>query len=166
MKTHTLVLSAILVLPFSASPARGQVTPTCEDWRCTFQERLDQECPCSAATNHGRYVRCVAHVVNDLTAEGLPTNCNGALKRCAARSVCGKEDRGFATCTTIQYGTCVTNPDLTTTCSNDPALACTADTDCVESTRCRITRDAEGCTAAGGAVNLSATCCSTCSTPP
>jgi hypothetical protein len=166
MKSLPSLLFAALLLTFSAGSARAQEPLTCEDWRCSFQERLNTECPCAGNENHGRYVSCVAHVVNDLVKEGLPTNCKGKLKRCAARSVCGKEDRGFATCTSFEYGTCVTNPDTTTTCSHDPTIACTTDTDCLVSSQCRITRDAAGCEAAGGAVNLAPTCCSTCSTTP
>ena len=36
-----------------------------------FQQQLETECPCDAQSNHGQYVRCVAHVVNDLVAAGL-----------------------------------------------------------------------------------------------
>jgi hypothetical protein len=140
---------------------------TCEDYRCEFQARLEAECPCDQQGNHGNYVSCVAHIVNDLVDEGLPTNCKGKLKRCAAKSVCGKQDRGFSTCTTYEYGTCVI--DETTqagACDFDPTVACTVDTDCVESTRCKITRHADRCTENGGALNLAPTCCSNCVTPP
>lgn len=166
MNTLRTILLSTLVLGLSALPSYAQTTPSCEDYRCSFQARLEADCPCTGMGNHGRYVSCVAHVINDLVKEGLPTKCKGQLKRCAARSTCGKEAQGFATCTTFQYGSCVTNADLTTTCDHDPSIACTVDTDCVVSSQCRLTRDAAGCEAAGGAVNLSPTCCSTCATPP
>ncbi len=169
MKTFptTLLLSVLLAAGAAATSARAQDEPTCEDFRCEFQARLDQDCSCADQTNHGQYVSCVAHVVNDLVDEGLPTNCKGKLTRCAARSVCGKQDRGFSTCTTSIYGTCVTNDDGTSTCENDPTIACTSDTDCgVVGTRCRITRHPETCAADGGAVDLAPTCCASCTTTP
>jgi hypothetical protein len=161
--TAALILSAIFM---SVGPASAQEL-TCEDYRCEFQARLEAECPCDGQDNHGNYVSCVAHIVNDLVDEGLPTNCKGKLKRCAAKSVCGKQDQGFSTCTTYEYGTCVI--DETTqlgACDFDPTIACTVDTDCVESTRCKITRHADRCTENGGALNLAPTCCSNCVTPP
>lgn len=165
MKTFlsTLFVSAIL---FSAAPASAQEL-TCEDYRCQFQERLEAECPCDGQDNHGSYVSCVAHIVNELEAEGLPTNCKGKLKRCAARSVCGKQDMGFSTCTTYEYGTCVIDETTQTgACDFDPTIACTVDTDCVESSRCKITRRPERCTENGGALDLAPTCCSNCVTAP
>ena len=131
----------------------------CEDYRCLFQQQLDQECSCTEKDNHGRYVSCVAHAVNDLVEAGLPTNCKGKLKRCAARSVCGKQNRDFHTCTTFEYGTCDTTTFL---CSHDGATACTVDTDCVISSRCKTTRRPESCE---GSLDLSPTCCSTCAVP-
>lgn len=164
MKTIFRASVAAFLLTFvgTSVPAFAQEPElTCEDYRCQFQARLEAECPCTGQTNHGQYVSCVAHIVNDLTKEGLPTNCKGKLKRCAARSICGKQDRGFATCTTNTYGTCVAG-----FCDNDTAVACTVDTECLISSECRFTRNAESCEANGGAVNLSPTCCSTCNTAP
>src|ERR1043166_6711119 len=61
---------------------------------------------CSCDGNHGRYVSCVARAVNDLVRNhGFPTNCKGAVTRCAARSTCGKKD-GFVTCAVCSPGTC------------------------------------------------------------
>ncbi len=162
--SSALLISAIVM---SASVAFAQDTPSCEEFRCQFQERLETECPCDGQDNHGSYVSCVAHIVNELENEGLPTNCKGKLKRCAARSVCGKQELGFGTCTTYEYGTCVID-EITQTgaCDFDPTVACTVDTDCVESTRCKITRHPERCTENGGALNLAPTCCSNCVTPP
>ena len=166
MKTLTSILFTSLLLAISAGYVRAQDPQTCEDFRCQFQARLQADCACDTAVNHGQYVSCVAHIVNDLVAEGLPTNCKGKLTRCAARSVCGKQSRGFATCTTFTYGTCVANDGLPSTCDTDPTIECSADTDCVASTQCRLTRNVAGCELAGGAVNLAPTCCSSCVTPP
>jgi hypothetical protein len=163
VKKALLFVAACVALGLG-STARAQDTAlTCEDYRCQFQARLETDCPCTGQSNHGRYVSCVAHLINDLVKEGLPTNCKGKLKRCAARSVCGKQDRDFHTCTTFQYGTCVL--DTTTqlsSCSNDPAVACLVDTDCVVSSRCKTTRHADTCE---GALDLAPTCCSNCVAP-
>ena len=59
---------------------------------------------CANATNHGQYVSCVAQQANGNAS--LPTECRGFVKRCAARSTCGKP--GFITC-------CKTKSDGTTT---------------------------------------------------
>lgn len=162
--TAALIVSAFVLL--ASGSARAQDTPSCEEFRCQFQERLETECPCDGQPNHGQYVSCVAHIVNDLVAEGLPTNCKGKLRRCAARSVCGKQERGFGTCTTYEYGTCVANEGMPSTCDTDPTIECTVDTDCVESSRCKLTRHLDRCEENGGAVNLAPTCCSNCVTPP
>ena len=169
MKTFLCAIFASLLLATTPGPVRAQTVaaPSCEDFRCEFQARLDQDCPCDAQSNHGQYVSCVAHIVNALVAEGLPTSCKGKLTKCAARSVCGKQAQDFSTCTTFVYGTCVLGDSATGTCDNDPAVACTVNTDCVVSSQCRITRHGDACVAAGGALNLSPTCCSTCAiTPP
>lgn len=165
MKTILGAVFTASLLFLSTADVRAQEPPqelTCEEYRCLFQQRLLEECNCAEAENHGRYVSCAAHIIKDLVEEGLPRNCKGKLQRCAARSVCGKQDRGFATCTTFTYGTCgVTTPSV---CDTDGLTACASNTDCVESSQCRITRHGEDCVAAGGALNLSPTCCSNCTT--
>jgi len=158
MKPMAGVVFSLGLVIAAATTANAQATElTCDEWRCEFQDRVEARCPCSEQTNHGRYVSCVAHVVKELVADGLPTRCKGKLKRCAAKSVCGKE--GFSTCTIHEYGTCVEG-----VCSHDSNITCSADTDCLVSSQCRITRDTARCEAAGGVANLSPTCCSSCNT--
>jgi hypothetical protein len=82
---------------------------------CTAQGR-----GCFTAASHGQYVSCIAHEAKALsTGDGatLPKSCKGAVKKCAARSVCGKQDRGFATC-------CVTNASGEVTCKTGQAENC------------------------------------------
>jgi len=156
-----------------AAAARAQTGEplTCEDYRCMFQESLQTDCQCtdqSDHANHGRYVSCVAHAIKDLVdKEGMPVNCKGKLQRCAARSVCGKQNRDFHTCTTFEYGTC-TIDSLTGlgACSNDPLHPCLVDTDCVISEKCKITRHPENCTGEAQFLDLAPTCCSTCAVEP
>ena len=178
MQKFTVAALAFMLTLGSAGwvAAQDETPKTCEDFRCEFQQRIDAECPCdgsgsSGKFNHGRYVSCVAHVVKDLVDEGLPTNCKGKLKRCAARSVCGKQDRDFVTCSVpVDQGTCVTTSSTTIdpsaangTCDNTGA-ACASDADCLV-TRCKTLRGAEKCEARGGVVNESPTCCSSCAVP-
>src|SRR5690349_20353424 len=63
--TTALFVSALLL---TAGKAAAQEELTCEDYRCEFQQRLETECPCTGQPNHGPYVSCVAHIVNDLVA--------------------------------------------------------------------------------------------------
>ena len=157
MKRIASVFLGVMIGFGFGAPALAQEEPlTCEDYRCQFQTQIEEECRCSENGNHGRYVSCVAHVVKDLVDQGLPTNCTGKLKRCAARSVCGKQDRGFHTCTTFEYSTCDTTTFL---CAHDGVTACAVDTDCVVSSRCKTTRRPEACT---GVLDISPSCCSTC----
>ena len=72
---------------------------------------VEATCTCATATSHGAYVRCAAEVANaraKALPQLLPTYCKGAVKRCAARSTCGKP--GFVTC-------CRTSAAGTTKCS-------------------------------------------------
>jgi hypothetical protein len=163
MKTLSAALFASVLLTLVASgSARAQEELTCEDYRCEFQALLESECPCTEMDNHGRYVSCVAHIVKRLTEEGLPKNCKGKLKRCAARSVCGKE--GFSTCTTYTYGTCVVGETGSFCDTGDGTQACTTNTDCIASQQCHTTRHQDECVAGGGVLDLSPTCCSNCTT--
>jgi hypothetical protein len=140
-----------LALPLAARAA----APDCEPARCAVQVRVATECPCESATNHGRYVSCVAHIVNQLAHDGtIPTNCKGKVTRCAARSTCGKE--GFVTCS-IPTDTCDTT---TFTCVSDPTIACQTDLDC--GSRCKISSSGDLCTAKGGFVGTSTSCCAAC----
>ena len=71
-------------------------------------------CDCDAATSHGAYVKCAVEQASAALQNG---SCAGAVKRCAARSTCGRP--GFVTC-------CVTT---------------------AKGTRCGIKRDAAHCRA-------------------
>jgi hypothetical protein len=176
----SLTFAALLVAAFG-SFAHAQPNPTCdtdadgklscEEARCCFQQRIVQECNCETADNHGRFVSCAAHLIKSLEDEGMPRNCHGKLQRCAARSVCGKkkDENGqpvFHTCTNVEYGVCA--PDATSgllVCDTDGS-SCATNTDCVASSRCKITRHGDECTEGGGALDLAPTCCSNCAAPP
>src|SRR4029450_11806292 len=72
--------------------------PDCEPARGAAPSAVEGAWPCGAratgtvGANHGRSVSCVAHEVNRLAKSGdVPNNCKGKIRRCAARSICGKE---------------------------------------------------------------------------
>lgn len=157
-------LIAGLSLFFLAASSVAQVD--CEAARCAAQAAIDQNCSCATADNHGRYVRCVAHQIKRLVADGtVPTNCKGKITRCAAKSVCGKP--GFTTCQIPTYGTCDPTSALCTTGTSQLADGtCTADTDCLVGTRCKVSSSAERCAARGGTPGVSPTCCSDCVVSP
>jgi hypothetical protein len=149
-------LAALALLVGVAATARAATD--CEAARCAAQSALEQ-CSCTGATNHGQYVSCVAHVVNGLAKDGtIPTYCKGKIKRCAAKSTCGKD--GFVTCQIPKVGSCGTpcTADPTATCCEDATTACTVDTDCVVNV-CKIKSTDIRCTEAGGTVGTATTCC-------
>lgn len=156
----TLALVTALLLALPASQATAQNGVDCEAARCAVQDAINQECPCEAATNHGKHVSCVAHVVKRLSREGvIPTNCKGKVKRCAARSTCGKP--GFVTCTFNELGTC----DLVNLVCDMPAgQPCASNADCVISSKCRTKSSIEHCEARGGIAGQG-TCCASCAAP-
>jgi hypothetical protein len=153
-----IAVLAVLAVSMRSLPANAAPTD-CEPARCAVQAALDSECPCDQATNHGRHVSCVARVVNRLSKDGtIPINCKGKIRRCAARSICGKP--GFVTCH-LPTDTC----DLTTgTCAGDATVACLTDVDC--GSRCRVKRSADLCVERGGVVGASGTCCADCAATP
>jgi len=136
----------------------------CEPARCDPNTQAAiSSCGCPDASNHGRYVSCVAHAVKALASSGaIPKNCKGKVVRCAARSTCGKP--GFVVCKIPVYGTC----DLaTSTCTEGTSVlmdgTCAADTDCVVKTKCNIKSSEDRCLARGGTPDpTSTTCCAVC----
>ncbi|HLK11941.1 MAG TPA: hypothetical protein VKW76_11210 [Candidatus Binatia bacterium] len=161
MTSRGLLVVALLA---GGVPGRAAVAATdCEPARCAVQAAIAQNCSCATAPNHGQYVSCVAHQVKALVASGaVPTTCKGAVTRCAAKSVCGKA--GFVTCE-IPTDACVIPAGATTgTCAANPALTCATSLDC--GAACKIKHDADLCTAVGGTVGTSPTCCASCTPTP
>src|ERR1051325_6806441 len=87
--------------------------------------QVQSDCTCDQtdppSVTHGRYVACAAAVANLRAALApsnpnfLPKTCKGAVKKCAARSVCGKPN--FVTC-------CLTNARGVTKCRTKKATVC------------------------------------------
>ena len=92
---------------------------------------------CTNAPSHGKYVSCIAHQAKELSSgdtPSLPKSCKGAVKNCAARSACGKQAKGFATC-------CLTDDAGNVSCK---------------------TRKSDSCTDKGGVVGTCGSCCDAC----
>ena len=137
---------------------------------------IAEACPCEGQAlsgesptpwrNHGQYVRCVVKYANLLRkSECLTPEERQPIKRCAARSTCGKAGRVL--CCVSETGTCSdTNPDGTAdgVCSNDEDLPCDTDADCAK-TRARITQNEDACLAEGGEVGGEGSVCSACLAP-
>src|SRR5262249_60385657 len=115
----------------------GTAGARCDDPAAAEAARasIASTCVCDASTNHGQYVSCVAHQVRQAVANGLPTNCKGAVTRCAARSTCGK--KGFATCCFASPGRC------TEGLCQDGTTPCTDATQCPAITRCSTKSSAD-----------------------
>jgi hypothetical protein len=156
-------LMVAFLLAVSSAPAHAQID--CETARCAVQAAIDARCPCAQAATHGAHVRCVAQVVNELAAGGtVPLRCKGQIKRCAARSTCGRQPGPVVCEVPVVSGTCHIGLGF---CS-DPEGAilythpCSSDADCVLESRCRIRPSAERCTARGGTVAARTSCCAAC----
>ncbi len=146
-----IVFASLVMLAVPAARAGAQVD--CSTARCIFDQAVNDNCSCTGASNHGRYVSCVAHLTKNLADCGLiPTNCKGKVTRCAARSTCGK--KGFVTCT-VPTSTCDT---ATGTCTDDSTVVCTTDIQC--GSRCSTKHDAQLCPSDG--VTSTGSCCPTC----
>ena len=114
-------------------------------------------CPCDGFRNHGKYASCVAHATNTLRRAGcLDKEARRSLKRCAARSTCGKPE-GYVTCCVQRPGVCLNGLCART----DPPQECTTDETCPPIPKCRLKRNAEMCLAKHG-VPGTGSCCNSC----
>ncbi len=146
MRTWLTAFAALTLVVASGPVAWASCTDDDPDGSKVAAARLtaEQNCEaqgrgCASASSHGAYVSCIAHEINALSSgetPSLPKSCKGAAKRCAAKSVCGKQDRGFVTC-------CITN-------------ATTGET------KCKGKHGTDACTAAGGTPSTCGSCCDAC----
>src|SRR5690349_18024635 len=158
MKKFALLLT--LVVLASARTAMAQPSSACPTEGCPTDVGacLAESCPCAAPgnggawKNHGQYVKCVVHLRNDLRKAGcLDADAKRTIAKCAAKSTCGKKE-GFTRCCFYDTtGVCEGDPApgdtvAAGTCSNDSAVACDIDTDCVTVTGPKLSNSAENCT--------------------
>lgn len=105
MRTLVLVLSLTIVTMFRLGPAHAE-SVDCEAARCALLAEIDAECPCAEARNHGRYLTCVARVVNRSVALGnTPKACRNMINGCFIRSLCGKREK-IVLCNDAVNGRC------------------------------------------------------------
>lgn len=92
----SVVASAVVLSGAGLALAKCGDTPGDDQAVADARAEVAASCDCNALT-HGDYVSCAAAVANARALAGsLPNNCKGKVKRCAARSTCGKP--GFVTC--------------------------------------------------------------------
>lgn len=135
---RSALVAAVVFLDVAAGSARGHAkcSPTSDpDLTDVANARaaVAANCDCSGATSHGAYVRCAAQQAKLALVN---KSCAGTVKRCAARSTCGKPE-GAVTC-------CVTK---------------------TSGTNCTIKRDAAHCRAGAGATACAGSytsCCDAC----
>ena len=137
--------SLTLALMFAGSVALlgTQARAACSDPDLdTVRDDILSTCGGDSCTtgNHGHFVSCVAHKVNDAVRSGLlDVNCKGKVVRCGARSTCGHKE-GFVTCSICDPGTC------TNGLCDDGVTACTDSTECAAVLRrCTTKSDATKC---------------------
>ena len=94
-------------------------------------------CTCADAATHGEYVSCVVRAAARFGAGSLPSNCRGNVRRCAARSTCGKPSGSVACCMPRAEGR----------------------------TRCSTKRSPEACVRAGGSPSTGSCCDVVCALP-
>ena len=170
MRTSGSIRLAVL-LGLAMSVGAARVHAACSDPALAEQVRaqIATTCVCNdpnnPAANHGRYVSCVAHAVRDAVkpppdGSGLPTNCKGAVTRCAARSTCGKKS-GFVTCCFASPGSC----DTTSGLCQDGVTQCTTPDVCPPRIRCSVKSSSDRCMAQGGSPGTGSCCDAVCSVP-
>lgn len=121
-------------------------------------------CPCDSPqfSNHGRYVRCVAHAANALRrADCLDRDARRSMRRCAARSTCNKP-HDFRTCCFELDGVCEADGFCAKT---GDTIACTPETAadvCPSRIKCTLKRDEQHCLDAGGTPGTGSCCDAVC----
>jgi hypothetical protein len=123
------------------TPVAADDGTDCEAARCAAQAAIDAACPCEDATNHGRYVRCVARAAKD----NVPEECRDEVMDCAASSTCGRNG-----------GPVICRPGASAGACEHPGKGCTS------SARARVRRSARACEASGGTIEEGPSVCPPC----
>jgi hypothetical protein len=136
------IVTGLLAISFVLGAARVGHSGCTDPRVATVRANAEAMCHCTTSTNHGQYVKCVAAFAKSQVPANLDKNCTGAVKKCAAHSICGKA--GAVTC-------CITT---------------------TKGTKCKTKNSAAACTAKGGIVTgtLSppsgcSSCCDACTNP-
>jgi hypothetical protein len=132
--TH-IVLSALvwpLSIAVAAHAACDATTDPDKSDIASARAAIAASCDCGTLT-HGAYVSCAAQQANTVLVN---KSCVGSVKKCAARSICGKRAGAVTCCRTTTKGT-----------------------------QCQIKQDAAHCTAKQGTVGSCTSCCDACPAP-
>src|SRR5262249_39653723 len=138
----------------NGEPNQPVCGPADQDQVAAVRAAVDDQCDCTGARNHGKYVSCVTRVANRAVRKG---DLNGACVRqivsCAARSACGRD--GYVAC-------CRTFVDGTTRCGiRRSEVACKAPpggSACAsEHASCCDACEAGGCAPVGSTTTSSST---------
>src|SRR5262249_53512755 len=90
----------VVVRPAGETTTSTTLPPVaCSDPQAVAAVRaqIDGVCDCAGAPSHRAYLRCATGVIRRaIKARALPAACRDTLKRCAARSTCGRS--GFVAC--------------------------------------------------------------------
>ena len=128
-----LLAAAVLLATADAAAARCGDRPGESDALAEARAQVDSVCGCAGTRSHREFTACALRVARErVTAGTLPKRCRGAVKRCAAKSTCGRPNA--VTC-------CITRKGRT---------------------RCRVKKSAARCLAKGGCVGSWASCCDAC----
>jgi hypothetical protein len=133
---HRLALTALLTLLVSAAPGHAACDPTTDPDKTDIANARDQiatTCDCAGARTHGAYVSCAVQKANAVLTN---KSCAGAVKKCAAHSICARRAGAVTCCHTTTKGT-----------------------------RCHIKRDAAHCTGPQETAGACNNCCDSCPTP-
>jgi len=126
-------LAAAVLVVAHARGAAARCGAESADAVAAARAQVETDCGCARAASHALYVQCALGVARARVANGLlPKSCKRSVKRCAAKSVCGK--RNAVTC-------CITRKGRT---------------------KCRIKTKAAKCLAKGGCVGIFPSCCDAC----
>lgn len=160
-----LIVAGLLLPAASWANGNGKGKPEplpCPDPAVDLVTLIDEQCSCDGVTdevtsevvpwrNHGKYVRCVVKYVNQLRKSGcIEKATRRQLKRCAARSTCGKS--AAVLCCISKTEVC--NDDdpqdvIPGMCGDDVDRECLTDDDCTK-TKVRLARSPEVCLERGG----------------
>jgi hypothetical protein len=130
-----LTACAALLAGFLATDASARCDPELEADAADIaaaRAAVEAACDCSAASTHGAYVSCASQTAKESLVN---PSCSKYVKKCAARSTCGKP--GFVSC-------CITSD---------------------KGTKCKSRKSEQHCTDKGGVVSACASCCDACPAP-
>jgi len=141
LRLPPLCLVLTLLALVSAAPAGA----TCSSAKCPDQLAVDDlrariaaECDCDAVAKPGQWAKCVKRVTKEAGADGtVPKACAKAVRRCEAKTTCGKPD-AVVCCSTSAKGVkakvmrkasacggtvCAANPNAGDACRPDASCA-------------------------------------------